>query len=183
MSSPFCEEPGNGPSERPLYRPEKLPLAVTAIRYYLPLEIWSEIKGISLYHYCCYIYPGNKAWPVGYCSKDCSGHPSKLEAREHYRQFLIDRFGQYSGRLNSPAACAVCGRTTTSYAWIDFHFEWEAVALCPPHLTQEGLLAAFVLKDYHLLQISDTRFSAVATITGSDGLISVVMPTRPDCRF
>jgi hypothetical protein len=107
--------------------------------------------------------------PVGFCSQGCAGHPSKAEARKHYRQFLIDRCGQYSARLNSPAACVVCGRDTTFFAWIDYYFEWEIVALCPVHLNREELLSTFVLKDYHLLQISEPQSCAVATITGSDG--------------
>ena len=37
----------------PLYRTDELPLPVTAIRYYLPVEICTSTLGISLYHYCC----------------------------------------------------------------------------------------------------------------------------------
>ena len=165
------------------YETQDLPLPVTAIRYYLPVRIASEGNEAALYHYCCCLYPGYKVWPVGYCSKGCSGHQSKAEAREHYRQFLVDRFGQYTGRLSSPAGCAVCGLSTTFYAWVDFHFEWEVAALCPQHLNHDGLTQAFVFKDYHLLQISDARLSTVATIIGSDGLISVVRPVSPDSRF
>ena len=168
---------------RGFYLSQELPLPVTAIRYYLPVQIESEGKETALYHYCCCLYPGYKVWPVGYCSKGCSGHQSKAEAREHYRQFLVDRFGQYTGRLSSPAGCAVCGLSTTFYAWVDFHFEWEVAALCPQHLNHDGLTQAFVFKDYHLLQISDARLSTVATIIGSDGLISVVRPVSPDSRF
>jgi hypothetical protein len=148
----------------------------------MPVQICSGGKNVGLYHYCCCLYPGYKVWPVGYCSKGCSGHQSKNDAREHYRQFIIDRFGQYSGRLTSPACCAVCGFSTTFYAWVDYHFEWDVVALCPQHLSRDGLAKAFVFKDYHLLQISDARLSTVATI-GSDGLISVVKPVTPDLRF
>jgi hypothetical protein len=42
-----------GAFERPVYRTDELPLPVTAIRYYLPVEICAEADGISLYHYCC----------------------------------------------------------------------------------------------------------------------------------
>src|SRR5258708_34692958 len=113
----FSEEAGashNGPR---FYRTEGLPIPGTAIRYYLPAEIDSA-EGRSLYHFCCCLFPGNKVWPVGYCSKGCPGHLNKSDAREHYSQFLIDRFGQFSGRLNSPAICAVCGPETRLFRWI-----------------------------------------------------------------
>jgi hypothetical protein len=181
-SLPVPEEPVDEPSGHTRYRTEELPEPVTAIRYYLPVEIHVNGKGTGSYHYCCCLYPGYEVWAVGYCSKKCSGHRSKTEAREHYRQFLIDKFAQYDGRLNSPAACGVCGRITTHHAWIDYHFDWGVLPLCPKHLNREGLWAAFVLKDYHLLQISDPRLSAVATITGSDGPISIVRSISAESR-
>ena len=165
----------------PHYRADALPLPVTAIRYYLPVEICTSTLGISLYHYCCHVYPGDGVWPVGYCCQGCPGHPSKAEAREHYRQFLIDRFGQYGGRLNSSASCALCGRATSFFAHVDYHFEWEPVALCPEHLNREGLASAFVLRDYHLLQISNPLSSVIVTVTGSGGPVSVVSPQNSGC--
>jgi len=165
----------------PHYRADALPLPVTAIRYYLPVEICTSTLGISLYHYCCHVYPGDGVWPVGYCCQGCPGHPSKAEAREHYRQFLIDRFGQYGGRLNSSASCALCGRATSFFAHVDYHFEWGPVALCPDHLNREGLASAFVLRDYHLLQISNPLSSVIVTVSGSGGPISFVSPQNSGC--
>jgi hypothetical protein len=161
--------------------PDALPFPVKAIRYYLPVEICSHAGGVGLYHYCCHVYPGDKVWPVGYCSRGCPGHPSKAEAREHYRQFLIDRFGQYAGRFNSSGVCAVCRRETVCFACIEYHFEWEPVALCPDHLNREGLASSFVLRDYHLLQLSDPHSLLIVTVTGSGGPVSVVSPQDPGC--
>lgn len=32
----------------------------------------------------------DKVWAVGYCAEGCPGHPTPEEAREHYRQFVLD---------------------------------------------------------------------------------------------
>jgi hypothetical protein len=165
------------------YKTDGLPAPVKAVRYYLPVEIQSATATAPLYHYCCCTFPGNHVWPVGYCSKGCPGHESKDDARRHYRQFLIDRFGQLSGRLNSTGTCAICGIATTFYAWIDYHFEWDIVSLCPAHLNHEGLSRAFVYKDYHLLQISHPGNRAVATIAETNGLISIVCPGASGFSF
>ena len=72
--SSFYSEPGGRPfAESISYKTEDLPLPVTAIRYYLALEICAE--GTKVYHYCCCLYPGYHVWPVGYCSSNCAGHP------------------------------------------------------------------------------------------------------------
>lgn len=166
----------------PNYKTNELPIPVTAIRYYLPVEMLSTDARVNLYHYCCCLYPGYRVWPVGYCAEGCPGHHTRAEAREHYRQFLLERFAQYGGRLNSPAACAVCGRNTSLFASVEYHFDCEVVPLCSLHLNREGLLSTFVFKDYHLLQISDARSPAVMTVTGSGGTISIVRP-RSSCSF
>jgi hypothetical protein len=165
------------------YLTDDIPEPVQAIRYYLPLRIASGCRSPGLYHYCCYLYPAGQAWSVGYCAKNCQGHDTRDAAREHYRQFLIDRFGQYTGTLSSAGTCAVCGRLTTHCASVDYHYEWEVIGLCPVHLNREGLSASFVLHDYHLLQISDPNGSAVATIVESFSPVSIVIPQQPGSQF
>src|SRR5262245_34033234 len=156
----------------------ELPPRVQAIRYHLPIEICRDGRGSGLFHYCCYVYPANQLSPVGYCAQGCQGHPSRAAAREHYRQYLIDRFGQYDGKLAAPGACAVCGLGTTHYVWVDFHYDWEIAPLCAAHLNRDGLAHAFVFKDYHLLQISDTRSKAIVTFAELDAPVCVVLPPQ-----
>jgi hypothetical protein len=165
------------------YVMDDIPKPVLAIRYYMPLKIAAGCESSTRYHYCCYLYPAGQAWPVGYCARGCQGHDTKAGAREHYRQFLIDRFGQYTGTLTSTSACSVCGRPTTHCALIDYHYEWDVIGLCPDHLNREGLAASFVLHDYHLLQISDPSASAAATIVESFSPVSIVIPRSPGSRF
>jgi hypothetical protein len=162
---------------------DDIPQPVRAIRYYLSLKIAEDCENSGRYHYCCYCYPAGRVWPVGYCAKSCQGHDTKAGAREHYRQFLMDRFSQYTGTLASPSACAVCGRLTTHCASIDYHYEWDVIGLCPVHLTSEGISAGFVLHDYHLLKFSDPSASAAATIVESYSPVSIVLPRSPGSRF
>jgi hypothetical protein len=178
----FSEKAGGSHRVPMLYRTEGLPVPVRAIRYYLPVEIYSpEIR--NSYHFCCCLFPGNSVWPVGYCSKGCPGHLSKADAREHYRQFLIDRFGQFNGRLTSSGICAVCGLETRFFGSIDYHYDWEIVPLCPMHLNREGLMAGFVFRDYHVLQVSDPCLSTAATISSPDCVISIVQPGKSGFGF
>src|SRR5881628_2486213 len=82
--------------------------------------------------------PGQRASPVGYCAaRNCKGHSSKEAAREHYRQYLIDRFAHFYGNLAAASACVVCGQPTIHYASLDFHYEWEIVPLCAAHLNRD----------------------------------------------
>src|SRR5262245_38646975 len=151
------------------YSSSDLPIPVKAVRYYFPVEICINGQGIGLFHYCCYLYPTNELIPVGYCTENCKGHSSKEAAREHYRQYLIDRFLHFCGSLAASSACVVCGQSTTHYASLDFHYEWEIVPLCPAHLNRDGFASGFVLKDYHLLQISDTTSKCVVTFAEHHG--------------
>jgi hypothetical protein len=158
------------------YTTTDLPAPVKAIRYYLPLEFRIGGQPPSLYHYGCYLFPANDLSPVGYCANGCLGHATPEEAREHYRQFLIDRFGRFNGRFSIPSICCVCGQTATHYSWVDYHYTWEAYGLCTVHLNRKGLAQVFVLGDYHLLQISDPREEKVATVNEHGDAISIVRP-------
>jgi hypothetical protein len=165
--------PSNGTIK---YSTTNLPAPVKAIRYFLPLEIHVSGSHSGLYHYGCYTFPANELSPVGYCAQGCPGHDTAEQAREHYRQFLIDRFGRFNGRLAIPSICCVCGQTATHYAWIDFHYAWDAYGLCALHLNRKGLAQVFVLTDYHLLQISDPRDERVATMNEHGEAVSIVGP-------
>ncbi|MCI0625891.1 MAG: hypothetical protein L0387_30325 [Acidobacteria bacterium] len=158
------------------YNSVDLPGPVTAIRYYMPLEICLAGRPSGLYHFCCYVYPANVVSGVGYCAEGCTGHASKEQARQHYRDYLIDRFGRYNRKCNTSSACAICGRIATQQAWIDYHFEWETYPLCAMHMTRSGFGQVFLFDDYHLLQISDPRDGIIATVSGQEGPISITRP-------
>lgn len=120
------------------YCTSELPCPVSAIRYHLPVQLHRNDKATGLYHYCCFVYPVQQIVPIGYCAENCHGHRSKKAARQHYLNYLLDRFLQFDGVLASRAACAVCHQTTKHYAWIDFHFEWDVVPLCGAHMYRDG---------------------------------------------
>ena len=162
------------------YAAEDLPPPIFALRYYLPLEILVNELRSGRFHYCCYVYPFRQIIPVGYCAEGCTGHPSREEAREHYRQYLVDRFGRYDGRFSAPCACTLCGRSTTYYAKAEFHYEWDAVGLCQTHLNSEGLAAGFVFSDYHLLQLSPSVGDETVTIQEHLGVVSIVRHSSED---
>src|SRR5262249_23686400 len=130
----------------------------------------------SLYHYGCYVFPANELSPVGYCAQSCPGHATAAEAREHYRQFLLDRFARFNGRFSIPSICCVCGQTATHYGWVGYPHAWDAYGLCALHLNRKGLEQVFVLGDYHLLQISDPRDDKVATVNEHGEAISIDRP-------
>ena len=157
-----------------------LPPPVFALRYYLPLEILVNQLRTGRYHYCCYVYPFRQIVPVGYCAEGCTGHSSREEAREHYKQYLVDRFGRYDGRLSVPCPCVRCGQSTTYYAKVEFHYEWDAVGLCQNHLNPEGLTAGFVFRDYHLLQLSPSGGGETVTIQEHLGVVSIVRHSGAD---
>jgi hypothetical protein len=158
------------------YRTDDLPDPVRAIRYYMPVEICLGGGQAGLYHFCCHVYPTNAIAPVGYCAEGCPGHSTKEEAREHYRRYLIDRFGRYQRKCASPSSCSACGQIATHQAWVEYHNEWETYPLCQTHMNNAGLRQVLVFKDYYLLQISDPREKTVATVFDQVGPISVVRP-------
>jgi len=92
---------------------------------------------------------------------------------------LIDRYARYNRRSSPPSACGACGEPTIHYAWVDFHFDWDLVALCSVHMNPAGLAKVFVLKDYHLLQVSDPGSKAVVTLEEHDAPLCIVTPADP----
>ena len=64
------------------------------MNHYKPREITKEGKPTGLFHYTC--RNDNQIWPVGPCADGCPGHATTDEAREHYRQWLIDGITFYA---------------------------------------------------------------------------------------
>ena len=72
---------------------------------------------------------------VGYCADGCGGHETAAEAREHYRQFLVnERVSLFRGQMQRPERCKACGSWTRSFARIE---AWDYYPLCEEHLSRE----------------------------------------------
>ena len=160
------------------YSSSKLPPPILAVRYYLPVEISERGVPQGRYHYCSYVYPHDRISPVGYCADNCDGHTFEQEARDHYKQYLLDHFLHFDGKLESPGACAACHGITRHYAYLDFHFEWPIIPLCRHHMGRAGFQTVFALRDYHLLQISSPENEIVATIPEANGPVTFVIPRK-----
>lgn len=104
------------------------------MNYYRPRQLFKDGKPTGLWHYTC--YNNDEVSLVGYCAKDCPGHVSPEEAREHYKQYLLDH-ARYGGILyDEQHKCEICGTWTQRYAdgpHIFIHF------LCDKHYNREGL--------------------------------------------
>jgi hypothetical protein len=57
------------------------------MNYYQPRELLKDGKQSGLFHYTC--KNDNVVWPVGLCAEGCTGHATPDEAREHWREYLI----------------------------------------------------------------------------------------------
>jgi hypothetical protein len=100
------------------------------VNYYQPRE--HKDGG---WHYTC--RNDDRIWPVGYCS-DHPAHPTRDEAYECYRQYLLDT-ARYDQRIvDQQLRCEVCGTFTdrlvdvgpgsvNSYMLCDEHHNREAL--------------------------------------------------------
>lgn len=104
------------------------------MNYYQPRELLKDGKPTGLWHYTC--RNDDRVWPVGYCAQDCPGHATPEEAREHYRQYLLDN-ARYDGYLrDEQRKCEICGAWTQRYAEGPHIFMH---VLCDEHCNREGL--------------------------------------------
>lgn len=114
------------------------------MNYYQPKELADEAgKPTGVWHYTC--TNDHKTWPTGYCAQGCTGHATPDEAREHYRQYLLDtadfdgRLGQSStSRTERKCEADGCDVWTDRFASVgpgrmEMHF------LCDQHRNRENL--------------------------------------------
>lgn len=87
-------------------------------------------------------------WPIGYCAKNCPGHKTAEEAREHYRQYLLDNLQFTEGPDSLPEAlyrCAApdCEEYTTGRATVRGRYllSWF---LCDEHRNRETVEQHFM---------------------------------------
>ena len=80
----------------------------------------------------------DRIWAVGYCrDHEKEGHPTEQEARECYRQYLLDNV-KYSNPENpsSMHKCHVCGTFTAGTAHVG---DTQVFVLCNEHRNREEL--------------------------------------------
>jgi hypothetical protein len=79
---------------------------------------------------------GSKA-PIllGYCADNCTGHPTAIEASEHFKQYLLDNYAQYDRRTDRQSPCQICGTATNRFA----ETPGRMARLCDDHCNREGL--------------------------------------------
>ncbi len=107
------------------------------MNYYEPRELAGEDgRSTGRFHYVRRNH--YRTEPVGYCANACSGHDTAEEAREHYRQYLINERVDYRpDHMKRPERCKICAEWTHSYAHIE---AWDSYPLCKEHLTKESVL-------------------------------------------
>jgi hypothetical protein len=88
-----------------------------------------------------------KVYRVGNCADDCPGHASPEDAREHYRQYVLERATYYGpdrlsvdpkSRSRTEYKCAICDE------WTIYHAAYgpgnlSHVFLCASHLNRTSL--------------------------------------------
>jgi hypothetical protein len=106
------------------------------VNYYEARQIINPSEGPSgLWHYTC--KNGRRVWPVGHCAEGCPGHPTKEEAEEHYRQYLIEH-AAFGTIRNQQRKCQKCGAWTQGMAQLGPGRE-RIYILCEEHQTREVL--------------------------------------------
>lgn len=105
------------------------------MNYYRPLELKdTEGKATGLWHYT--VTNDGRSHAVGYCAADCSGHATPDEAREHYKEYLVNECTRYDGKLSDMQKhCEVCGEWTQRIAEIPI--EMSVYPLCDLHCNRE----------------------------------------------
>jgi hypothetical protein len=113
------------------------------VNYYAAREIAdSDGVGTGLYRYTCY----NRrigTFAVGYCAQGCPGHPTKEDACEHQKQYLLDttlRLDNQMAGMQQQCIVDGCGEWTQKYALVDHTTQY---VLCDEHRTREEVAARF----------------------------------------
>ncbi len=107
------------------------------MNYYGPREVdGRDGRGSGRYHFTS--KNDYRTEPVGYCAEGCAGHETAHEAREHFRQYLVnERVDFRVNHMKRPERCKICAEWTLSYARVE---AWDYYPLCQEHLTRESVL-------------------------------------------
>jgi hypothetical protein len=109
-------------------------------------------KGTGKWRYTCYNDNQKRTWAVGYCAQDCPGHDTPDEAREHYKQYLLDIALRLDANADSvPGAveppkfkCEAegCEALTSKAAKVGYGIP-RMFNLCPEHMNRETVETLF----------------------------------------
>ena len=73
--------------------------------------------------------------PIGNCAEECEGHATADEAREHYRDYVLDR-ARFGVEMQRAMKCRECGEDTHLAATF---FPMGIAPLCGDHHEKEYL--------------------------------------------
>jgi hypothetical protein len=102
------------------------------MNYYTVSELAKDGQATSLYHYT--VTNDGRTRPTGYCADGCPGHSTPDEAREHYRQYILDT-ARFDGQYRAQFHCEVCGAWTQGFA----STEQTMYHLCDEHRNRAAL--------------------------------------------
>lgn len=91
-----------------------------------------QLKDSGLWHYT--VQMGGRAFPTGYCAKDCPGHDTADAARGHYKAHLLD--GAIETTLSQWSGCRVCDQPTKKAM---LYGSMGLEPLCEAHCNRESL--------------------------------------------
>lgn len=103
------------------------------MNYYEAREIMDlEDEGTGLWHFTK--KNDGIVWPVGYCAKGCTGHPTPEEADAHFHEWALDHEIRYGKDPTTKKQCQVCGVWTIG--WAEFN-KLTIIHLCADHRNRE----------------------------------------------
>lgn len=122
------------------------------------------IRGAEIrWHYCVFdpleFEHGDGRGPVavGYCDENCLGHPTEEEAREHFRQYILDKC-EFVTALSEGMKCRVCGSSAKNVAelasflgqmgFVTIPSHDRQIPLCASHSNRDALDKLFLLSDF-----------------------------------
>lgn len=110
------------------------------MNYYGPLELMKDGVGSGLWHYTR--THNDITIAVGYCAENCPGHATPEEAREHYKQYMLDTALDLNTGTDTKAQhpCEICGGWCQTYATVGGMPAWY---LCDAHRTKEGVASIY----------------------------------------
>lgn len=97
------------------------------MRYYGPAERIVDGKNSGLWHYV--MRHRDQVIPVGYCARNCDGHPTQEAACRHYRDYLLDHQLAFFDDPDVMLRCVVCNEMTTGRG----HVSTQMWVLCADH--------------------------------------------------
>lgn len=122
------------------------------------------IRGTEVRWHFCRFDPvafecGDKSGPspVGYCKRNCPGHATEEEAREHFRQYILDKC-EFVTASGEGVKCRVCGSSAKKVAelanflgqmgFVTIPLHDRRIPLCARHSNRDTLDKLFRLSDF-----------------------------------